>query len=326
MDNVKFISPFASRLEVFIKSKRAEGLRYGIESKYLKNFDRWCVDHHVTEASLTQDIAEGWCTKRLEEKSKTHSNRQSILRQFALFLIQGGEPAYGVPLGLSCPFQNYTPYIFSESEIAALFEAADTMRANGYSPYMHEIMPMALRILYCCGLRTSELQNLKRIDVDLNKGVLAIINSKNAKDRLVPMSDDLTARLHIYCERMECLCPETEFLFPNRNGNRLGEVVIYRQFRKLLQRIGIPHYGRGKGPRVHDARHTFAVDSMRKMQKDGMDLYTALPILSAYLGHASIAATEKYVRMTPRDYPDITEQLRAAYGEIILPARTGAAQ
>ena len=71
---------------------------------------------------------------------------------------------------------------------------------------------------------------------------------------------------------------------------------------------GIPHFGNHHGPRVHDLRHTYAVHSLVQMGHAGMDLYTALPILSTALGHHSLTATEQYVRLTCNMYPEMEKQ------------------
>jgi integrase len=217
------------------------------------------------------------------------------------------------------PFNSsgFAPYIFTDKELRALFRAADSLKKTSYTQYRHVTLPIILRVLYGCGLRTSEVRALKRNEVDLDRGLLTIMDSKNGKDRLIPVSEELAQRLRDYDERIKALCPACEYFFPDCNGSQIKEDAIYKQFRKLIAGIGIPHYGRGKGPRVHDFRHTFAVHSMRQMEQAGMDLYTALPILSVYLGHGSITSTEKYLRLTSQAYPEIMEKLHLAYGDII---------
>ena len=85
---------------------------------------------------------------------------------------------------------------------------------------------------------------------------------------------------------------------------------IYGHFKKvILKYSGIPYKGGGSGPRVHDLRHTFAVNAMDKMVDEGKDLYVALPILSAYLGHESVSATERYVRLTAQRHSKVTDSL-----------------
>jgi integrase len=131
------------------------------------------------------------------------------------------------------------------------------------------------------------------------------------------MSEELAERMCAYIEKIALLYSESEWLFPARGGGKMSKVVIYPWFRKFIAQAGVQHYGRGKGPRVHDFRHTFAVHSLRQMEENGLDLYAALPILSAYLGHSHISATERYLRMTSQVYPHILEQTRRAFGEII---------
>jgi integrase len=92
-----------------------------------------------------------------------------------------------------------------------------------------------------------------------------------------------------------------------RDKTKLRSDTVYKNFRHILWKIGISHGGKRRGPRLHDFRHTFAVHSLNQMVRQGMDLYYALPLLSTYLGHASVAATEGYVRLTEETYPGILD-------------------
>ena len=74
-------------------------------------------------------------------------------------------------------------------------------------------------------------------------------------------------------------------------------------------RSNIQYLGKNKGPRVHDLRHTFAVNSLVKMVEAGLDLYVSLPILSTYLGHQSIESTNRYVRLTSMLFPDLMNDI-----------------
>jgi len=100
-----------------------------------------------------------------------------------------------------------------------------------------------------------------------------------------------------------------DFYFRKKNGTSLTRDWIYEVYRKLLWKAGISHGGKGKGPRLHDMRHTFCVHTLTKQVKNSVDLYTALPILSAYLGHSSVGATQRYVRLTAEAYPELIEKV-----------------
>ena len=80
---------------------------------------------------------------------------------------------------------------------------------------------------------------------------------------------------------------------------------------RILTEAKIPYLGGGHGPRVQDLRFTFAVHSLVQMHHKGMDLYYCLPILSQYLGHSSIEATEHYVSLTQEMYPELIQHRNA---------------
>ena len=85
----------------------------------------------------------------------------------------------------------------------------------------------------------------------------------------------------------------------------------------ILRHAGIPNRGSGRyGKRVHDWRHTFAVKSFKQLIDSGMDMYAALPIMSVYLGHDSIYATEGYLRLTISMYPYLKEKFEKNLDEI----------
>ena len=101
------------------------------------------------------------------------------------------------------------------------------------------------------------------------------------------------------------------------NGNRrYSAQTIYNRFRDVLFICGIPHRGKGKGPRLHDLRHTFAVHSLQQLAENGEDLYTVLPILSEYMGHSSVSATQYYLRLTAEVFPDIMEMVEEKFGDV----------
>jgi integrase/recombinase XerD len=100
-----------------------------------------------------------------------------------------------------------------------------------------------------------------------------------------------------------------DYYFRNKKGTPLTRDVVYKAYRKLLWKARISHGGRGKGPRLHDFRHAFCVHTLEKQIKDGLDLYVTLPILAVYVGHKSVRATQRYVRLTAEAYPDLIEKV-----------------
>jgi integrase/recombinase XerD len=121
------------------------------------------------------------------------------------------------------------------------------------------------------------------------------------------MSPSLTQYLERYSSKMHTLSSPEDYFFMKRDKTAIASCTVYKNFRKILWKTGISHGGKGRGPRLHDLRHTFAVHSLNQMTRQGVELYCALPILSTYLGHASVQATERYVRLTEEAYPEILD-------------------
>lgn len=92
---------------------------------------------------------------------------------------------------------------------------------------------------------------------------------------------------------------------------------VEKNLRKFLWKAGISHGGRGKGPRVHDFRHTMAVHCLRRWVMEGKNLQSYLPVLQAYLGHVSLSDTAYYLHLTADLFPNITEQVENVLGDII---------
>jgi integrase len=100
-------------------------------------------------------------------------------------------------------------------------------------------------------------------------------------------------------------------------------VNVYHNFRRFLWQARISHGGRGHGPRVHDLRHTFAVNNLRAWFTAGDDVNALLPVLQAYMGHSSIGDTAYYLRLTAESYPQIAALVHRELGDIVPPATGG---
>jgi len=202
----------------------------------------------------------------------------------------------------------FVPHIYTRDEIAAFFHACDIFRTKTDRSNAPTVLPLLFRMLYCCGLSVSEVVNLKKRDVDWHDGVLTIRHGKFDKDRLVPMSGDLSHYCKKYYSEIHWKSSKQHF-FTKRNGTPYNTDYVHDFFLRILWKAGISRGGRGVGPRLHDFRHTFAVLALKKMHDNGMDIYCSLPLLSTYLGHSSGAATEGYVRLTREIFPEVVSKV-----------------
>ena len=139
--------------------------------------------------------------------------------------------------------------------------------------------------------------------------------AKNDNSRLVPMSQSLSGRVADYLSAHGY--PEGEPVFQHDGGKQFSTNTAYDWFRQTLWKAGIPHRGRGKGPRLHDVRHTFAVHSLQAAVEAGTDPNAFLPLLCTYLGHRRLSATERYLRLTAEAYPSVIKAMDGIMDKII---------
>ena len=322
---IAFTGPFGELCADYIQKNRALGYKYRIEETYLKQFDNFCIGKAQKGQPITKELFDMWTTKRVYESPTTHKLRFTILAKFCIFLNAAEIEAYTGfhPIKRDRSSRGFAPYIFAKDEMEHFFEAADAVKPSRVSPLTHLVLPVLFRMLYSCGLRLSEALNLTLADVDFKKGLVSVRGTKFDKSRLIPMSESMLAVSRDYASRVHEFSQDSSFFFPAPDKGPFAECTIYTRYRRILFEAGIPHGGRGKGPRLHDFRHTFAVHSLRKLVAEGQDLYVTLPILCGYLGHKSIASTQLYLRLTAEVYPELTEQFEKHFGsvfpEVVMP-------
>ena len=303
-----FVGEFREPLEAFVEHKRTLGYKYDTTRENLQRFSIFTLNYSIEDKVLSKKVVTDWCSKRKNESTRHWAHRSSDLRQFAVYLQNLGYDVFIPPKCRTTTHDEYIPYIFTHEEIERFLQVVDSIQPHPLSN-KNASYPLLFRLLYCCGLRISEALKLKIFDVDFDKGVLFIRESKFCKDRIIPMPAslaDMFVRYHALFNKNNA--PE-DYYFRNKNGNSLRRDCVYKIYRNLLWKTGISHGGKGRGPRLHDVRHVFCVHSLAKQVKAGVDLYVALPILSTYVGHRSVAATQRYVRLTAEAYPELIEQV-----------------
>lgn len=303
---MELIGISAHLIEQYIAFKKNMGYEYR-DTYNFKTFDDFTIKNGATTIGLTKKLAEKWQEKRPNESDVTRYKRVNDVANFCIYLNQLGYQSY-IPRTPKKYRSTFTPYIFSKDELKSFFTACDTIKVHDKSN-MKYILPVVFRMIYGCGLRINEALSLKNKDVNLGEGYIIIRETKNGCDRILPLSDSLTNICDQYTKIHLSPNGPDDYFFIQRNGNRYTPSTMYKWFRKILWEAGISHGGKGLGPRVHDFRHSFSVHSLAEMSRKGMDLYYSLPILSKYLGHNSLEATDKYVRLTSDMYPELIQDV-----------------
>lgn len=314
-EHIEFHSVFAEDLQGFIQERRAIGYQYHKAAQVLHSFDAFAYQFFANSSVLSRDIIVEWMHTFENNAIVTQQMKLSLLRGFANYLLRLGKSAYVYPKAThSIERYSYIPYIFSEKEMQAIFAASDQWPIVSTTPNRHIMLPVLIRLLYSCGLRISEALHLKTEDVDVNKGTLWIRKTKFNKERFIPMSENMRKRCEEYTQHVFDKFP-TEFYFPSPFGGYYDHKTVYDYFRKILWDAGISHTG--KGPRLQDVRHTFAVHCLKKWVINGKDITACLPYLSAYLGHEDLRGTQHYLRLTTDLYPDIISKVETSCSWII---------
>ena len=308
MARYEFSSVFADEIRNYISDRDAAGFDREHTRRSLIGFDRFRSAQGMEEPVFTTSHASRWLEQRESESHTTHYSRVNASRQFLKYLSIKGYDVY-VVRDVKYKGTDFIPHIYTDAETERYFMAVDSY-TSGRNRRDAVQYPVLFRILYCCGTRINETLGIRKQDVDLDKGILLLNETKNNKQRYVVMGDDLRQLMNAYADKCFYLLGDKDYIFTNANGGRMSKDTVYEKHREFLYRAGIPYTGDGNGPRLHDWRHHMAVYSFKQMTDSGLDMYVALPILSAYLGHKTIFATEKYVRLTLQLFPYMEEKFR----------------
>lgn len=307
-------SPLAGDIRDLVATKRALGFSYDAEERALARIDAWLVGQGLSERRLPRDLVERWCRRRPHESQRNQCARASAMRVLCRHLARHGLDAWVPPTGLVPKGPRYEPRIFTDDELRRLFAAVDASRPVTGSPWRHLVMPAYFRVLYTSGMRESELRLARVDDVDLGRMAVTVRGGKGRKDRVVPIHPGLAGRCAdvLGAARERGDGGDGYFFTPHADGRPMTLGNVYRNFRVALERAGIPHGGRGKGPRVHDLRHTYAVNLLLRWVKEGRDPLEWLPYMSTALGHDGFEETAYYLRLTESAHPEVRRLLDRA--------------
>jgi site-specific recombinase XerD len=298
MSPPKFHSPLAETMQCFIELRRLSGTDYRSQAQLLGYFDRFLAERRLTEPRIPRDLIDAYQQSLIRLNPRTQQNRLCVVRQFCEYLSRTDPQGY-VPERFRSirSHEAHPPYIYSTTEVQTLLAAAWQLPpANSLRPLTYGTL---LGLLYSAGIRIGEASALNLEDFYDDPPRLWIAKGKFRKSRWVPLSDSTGRALQQYVQarqRWSPLSPDSP-LFLNQRHRRLHYATVHHTFRRLLKESGIP-YQKHTGPRIHDLRHTFAVDRLLAWYRDGHDVNARLPWLATYMGHVDIQSTQVYLRPT----------------------------
>ena len=290
-------------IERYVLWRQAHGAKFttgaSLLSGFLDHADGDAACDAVTMAQILAYLtADGRPTRHRE-------NRYYALAGFWRHAISRGH-AVRSPMPDDAPRSplRAPPYIYSRDELKRLFDPA-TVEASRRGAVQLDAATFRtlLILLYGAGLRFGEATRLTLTDVDLANAVLTIRATKFYKSRLVPISPQLAAVLDGHTSRRRragLVDSSNALLLANRDGTRLASSTVQAAFDALRRLAGIGRVAGGRTiPRIHDLRHSFAVNRLTSWYRKGADDQRLLPVLSNYLCHADLEVTMVYLSMTP---------------------------
>ena len=291
------MSVFARHLEDYLRLRRALGHQLAAAGRLLPDF----VAHlDATGAStITIKVALAWVQRPdADPSSSVWMRRMTAVRGFARHMT-GFDPATEIPPpGLVTYRQRWRPpFIYSEADVIDLMAAVPQLIPTPLRAATFETM---IGLLAATGMRVGEAIALVQSDIDWVDGVAIVRASKFNKSRELPLAPTTVDALAAYAALRDRLVPEPAG--PTFFVSRKGTAVIYadfsEKFRELVRSSGVGA-GSALRPRIHDLRHSFAVNTLVRWHRADEDVGALLPRLSTYLGHLTPGYTYWYLSAAP---------------------------
>jgi integrase len=288
--------------EEYLQLRRQLGCKLRGADRVLQSFVAFAEREKASH--ITTDLALRWAQQPSHVQPATRACRLRVVRRFALWLSASDSRTEIPPAGLlPYRYRRQRPYIYSDAEIENLVWAAG--RLPSAAGLRGRIYSTIVGLLSVSGLRVSEVLALNREDVDLNEGILRIQRSKFGKSRLVAVHESTRQILIDYARQRERVVarPASEAFFVCEGGRRVTAWATRDNFAKVSREVGLrratPGRRVGRGPRLHDLRHRFAVGTLLHWYRAGIDVEREIPKLATYLGHVHVNETYWYIEAVP---------------------------
>jgi site-specific recombinase XerD len=299
----RFVSAIADRITQFLEHKRVLGRRYQTEAYALRLFDRYLVEHSVSGVgTITPELIDAFVTSRPRGRPRSFNHLIGVLRRLFNWLVARDVIARSpVRTSVRRGGDARIPFIFSPEQARQLLHLAarlpDVPGTELRGPTFHALFAT----LYGLGLRVSEVCRLDVGDLDRRRRLLVVRDTKFDKDRLVPFGPRVGAMLDHYVLLRRAQghdLADGQPLFSAYAGRRMRRHRIGGVFRLLRPRLDLDLPTGASPPRVHDLRHSFAVRTLLRWYRTGINPTERLLHLSTFLGHVQPESTSVYLTIT----------------------------
>jgi integrase/recombinase XerD len=285
-------------VEEYLAVRRKLGFKLYQPGNLLHNFVLFAEQEGAS--FITTELSLRWATQPKDSQPVWQAIRLGVIRRFAKYR-SAVDPRTEIPPQKLLPacYHRKPPYIYNDDEIKRLIKAAQSLlspkglRASTYSTLFG--------LLVVTGMRVKEAIGLDRDDVNLTEGILTVRDSKFGKSRFVPIHTSTQKVLQDYAILRDKIRPrlKSQAFFVSEDGARLTTWSVRWNFIKLSRQIGLRGPNDSHGPRLHDLRHRFAIQTLIAWYRAGMDIEQNMPKLSTYLGHRHVNDTYWYISAVP---------------------------
>jgi len=298
--------PLTDSLRLYLAHKRALGKRLEKTGPMLRLLDVYLVQQGVGDISqICPAHLENFLNSRPRRSARSYNELLGMVRRFFTWLVRQGKlvtsPLQCLPRRVLAARQ---PFLFNSDQVRCLLGLARQLDRNPRFPDRGETYRMILALLYGLGLRVGETCRLQRQDIDLDQQLLMIRKTKFGKGRLVPFGPRMAQAISDYLDRTEArvgtLAPDCPlFSFDRGERQPLRPTTVSRTFHELAAKLNLTIPPGVAPPHLHCLRHSFAVGTLLRWYRAGVDPMTRLFDLSTFLGHVSPSSTAVYLTITP---------------------------
>jgi len=306
------VNPLRQHLADYLILRRAMGFDLDRAEKLIGQFLSYFEERGGD--TITIEGALAWATLPATAERWWWALRLSAIRPFAAYLrsldgVTEVPPAGMIPGGS----HRATPYLYSPDQVQDLIRAAANraLRVNAAT------YPVLIGLLAVTGMRIGEAIALDTGDFDAAEGILTVRRGKFGKSRLLPLHPTATAAIGGYLATRSRLHPApcSPALFISSAGTRMSYNRTHGTFRQIAAQAAVTARSAACRPRIHDLRHTFAVQTLLDGYRSGADVQALLPRLSTYLGHADPKHTYWYLSAAPELLALAGDRLEAYLGK-----------
>lgn len=298
-------SVLADPITAFLAHKRALGRRFLAEEKELRVLDHYLLNQQIDSVkAITPAVLESFLASRPRHSPRSFNHLLGSMRRLFEWMVSQG-------LIANCPLttsrrrvtRQRTPFIFNPEQARRLLQAAARLPSRPRAPDRGLIYRTIFAVLYGLGLRVGEVCRLRVDDLDVQRRLLIIRESKFRKTRLVPFGPRIAMTLADYLQqqvdRYGAIAPEQPlFSFSRHTSRPICPNTISWTFHQLLPALSLTVPPGVAAPHLHCLRHSFAVGTLLRWYREGVDPAARLIHLSTFLGHVSPSSTAVYLTVT----------------------------